>query len=36
MDYCLKMIRKPVVDQERYQRVWAQVHALNGVYEMNP
>lgn len=36
MDYCLKMIRKPTVDQERYQRVWTQVHALNGVYEMNP
>jgi acyl-CoA dehydrogenase len=36
MDYSLKMIRKPVVDQERYQRVWQSVHALKDEYEMNP
>jgi acyl-CoA dehydrogenase len=36
MAYCLKMIRKPAVDEKRFQRVWAQVHALNGVYEMRP
>jgi acyl-CoA dehydrogenase len=36
MDYCMKMIRKPVVDFKRYQKVWKEyVHALNGVYEMN-
>ncbi|RLC99799.1 MAG: acyl-CoA dehydrogenase [Chloroflexi bacterium] len=36
MDYCLKMLRKPVVDQERYQRVWNDhVYALKGVYEMS-
>jgi acyl-CoA dehydrogenase len=36
MDYCIKMIRKPVVDVGRYQKVWKDyVHALNGVYEMN-
>jgi hypothetical protein len=28
MDYCLKMIRKPVVDNGRYQRVWQEVHTL--------
>jgi acyl-CoA dehydrogenase len=35
-DFCLKMIRRPVVDQERYQRVWQSVHALKDEYEMNP
>ena len=35
--YCLKMIRQPVVDDERYERVWRDhVHALKGAYEMNP
>ncbi len=34
--YCLKMIRKPAVDDERYERVWRDyVHALAGSYEMN-
>jgi acyl-CoA dehydrogenase len=33
---CLKMIRKPAVDDERYERVWRDyVHALKGAYEMN-
>ena len=36
MDFCLRMIRKPAVDDARYQRVWAEVHALAGAYEMNP
>jgi acyl-CoA dehydrogenase len=36
MDYCLKMIRKPVAVGERYQRVWQEVHALKDAYEMNP
>ncbi len=36
MDHCLRMIRKPAVDDARYQRVWAEVHALAGAYEMNP
>jgi len=37
MAYCLKMIRKPVVDEARYGRVWErQVYALAGAYEMNP
>ncbi len=32
---CLEMIRKPVVDEERYQTVWREVHGLAGAYEMN-
>jgi acyl-CoA dehydrogenase len=37
MACCLRMIRKPAVDDARYQRVWTtQVHALKGAYEMNP
>jgi acyl-CoA dehydrogenase len=36
MDFCSKMLMKPAVDQERYQRVWkGYVLALNGMYEMN-
>ncbi|MDJ0722776.1 MAG: acyl-CoA dehydrogenase [Desulfobacterales bacterium] len=34
---CLKMIKKPVVDEARFQRVWQNdVLALTDVYEMNP
>ncbi len=36
MDCCLRMIIKPAVDPDRYDRVWKQVHALNGAYEMRP
>jgi acyl-CoA dehydrogenase len=36
MEYCLKLIRRPAVDEARYQRVWSQVHALKDEYEMNP
>jgi acyl-CoA dehydrogenase len=37
MDYCLKMIRKPVTDTERYGRIWRErVHPLKDAYEMNP
>lgn len=36
MDYCTRMIRKPAVDEERYQRVWHNhVYAQAGEYEMN-
>ncbi|TMA47198.1 MAG: acyl-CoA dehydrogenase [Deltaproteobacteria bacterium] len=36
MDHCLRMIRKPVVDQARYERVWHDhVYALKGAYRMN-
>jgi acyl-CoA dehydrogenase len=37
MDFCLRMIRKPVVDDARYQQVWSEhVLPLDGAYEMNP
>jgi acyl-CoA dehydrogenase len=36
MACCLKMIRKPVLDEARYQRVWQQVHGLQDAYEMAP
>ncbi len=35
MDYCTKMIRRPVADPARYARVWEQyVAPLSGEYEM--
>jgi acyl-CoA dehydrogenase len=36
MACCLKMIRKPALDEARYQRVWQQVHDLQNEYEMTP
>ena len=37
MEGCLKMIRKPVVDEARFQRVWQkEVVTLTDSYEMNP
>ncbi|KPK17272.1 MAG: acyl-CoA dehydrogenase [Myxococcales bacterium SG8_38] len=36
MACCLEMIRKPIHDEARYQRVWQQVYALKDEYEMNP
>jgi len=37
MDLCLKMIRKPNVDNARYERVWNDfVYTLKDTYEMNP
>jgi len=36
MEYCLKMIKKPAVDEARYQRVWeTHVIALKDAYTMN-
>jgi acyl-CoA dehydrogenase len=35
MEYCLKMIKKPNVDQERFNRVWNIVHSLKDTYQMN-
>jgi acyl-CoA dehydrogenase len=36
MDYARRMIRKPFVDDARYQKVWEeQVYTLRGQYEMN-
>jgi acyl-CoA dehydrogenase len=37
MDLCMKMIKRPVVDTERFNRFWEQnVYALKDTYEMNP
>ena len=37
MAFCQRMIRKAVVDEARYQKVWREhVYALKDVYEMNP
>jgi len=37
MEYFTRMIKKPVVDNERYSRIWNNhVLALKDVYEMNP
>jgi acyl-CoA dehydrogenase len=37
MAACLKMIKKPVVNPERFERIWnAYVEPLNNAYEMNP
>jgi acyl-CoA dehydrogenase len=37
MDACLKMIRKAVTDESRFQRVWdTYVATLNGAYAMQP
>jgi acyl-CoA dehydrogenase len=36
MEYCLKMVHKPAVDEGRYDRVWREVHELKDAYEMNP
>lgn len=37
MACCLRLIRKPVFDDRRYEHIWSDhVHALNGAYEMSP
>ena len=37
MELCLKMIKKPVKDPDRFNRVWEQhIVVLDGAYEMNP
>lgn len=37
MAFCQRMLRKAVVDEGRYQKVWQEhVYALKDVYEMNP
>ncbi len=37
MELCLKMIKKPVKDLERFDRVWEKhIAGLDGTYEMNP
>jgi acyl-CoA dehydrogenase len=37
MEFCQRMICRPAMDQERFNRVWLkQVYALSDTYEMNP
>jgi acyl-CoA dehydrogenase len=36
MDLCMKMVKKPTINKDRYTRVWEKfVYTLNGEYEMN-
>ena len=35
MEHCLQMIKKPVLDEERTERIWQQVHGLKDAYVMN-
>jgi acyl-CoA dehydrogenase len=35
-EWALGQVRKPVVDRERFERVWDRVAALSGAYEMRP
>ncbi|HPO15108.1 MAG TPA: acyl-CoA dehydrogenase [Candidatus Hydrogenedentes bacterium] len=34
VEYCRKMIRRPVMDTQRYDHVWKEVFALKDAYEM--
>jgi len=35
-EYCMKMIKSPVPNEERFQKIWKEhVYALKGVYKMN-
>ncbi len=37
MEYARRMIQKPVVDEDRYQKVWQEhVYAMKDQYQMNP
>ncbi|MDI6770702.1 MAG: acyl-CoA dehydrogenase family protein [Anaerolineales bacterium] len=36
MDFCLRMMRKPAVDANRFGRVWEEVYGLKDAYEMTP
>ena len=33
-EQCLGMIRKPLLDEDRYNSVWKEVHALKDAYQM--
>lgn len=35
MELCLQMIKKPVVDEARTERIWQQAYALKDAYTMN-
>ncbi|MGW4109953.1 acyl-CoA dehydrogenase [Actinosynnema sp. NPDC004786] len=34
--WAVEQVRRPVVDRDRFERVWARVAALSGTYEMRP
>ena len=37
MALCMKMIKKPVLNEERFQKIWQNsVYTLQDTYEMNP
>jgi acyl-CoA dehydrogenase len=36
MEICLRMLRKPAANPERFERIWQEVHALKDAYTMNP
>jgi acyl-CoA dehydrogenase len=36
MEYCMRMIKKPVVDEKRFGRVLENVYKSKNLYEMNP
>jgi acyl-CoA dehydrogenase len=35
-DWAITVVRKPVVDADRFDRVWEQVEGYDGAYEMRP
>jgi acyl-CoA dehydrogenase len=36
MEICMKMIKKPTVNPERFNRIWEEhVYSLKGTYQMN-
>ncbi|MFX1558210.1 MAG: acyl-CoA dehydrogenase, partial [Promethearchaeota archaeon] len=35
MEWCLKMIKKPNVDEQRFKKVWDFVHSLKDAFQMN-
>ena len=35
MDFCIQMIKKPNVDEKRFNKVWNVVHSLKDAYQMN-
>jgi acyl-CoA dehydrogenase len=35
MEICQTMVRKPVLDEARYGRIWDEVYSLRGAYSMN-
>ena len=36
MDFCVRMLRKPASQPERFERIWQEVHGLKDAYSMNP